>query len=91
MFKHYIDGEWTDGTGEETFVSENPANGDELGEFRRGTEADVAEAVAAADDAFDEWSKLSHIDRAEYLWDIYHELKERHDELGEVVTMECVI
>ncbi|WP_284032703.1 aldehyde dehydrogenase family protein [Halobaculum lipolyticum] len=88
-YQHYIDGEWTDGTGEETFTSENPANGDELGEFRRGTEADVDRAVAAADDAFDEWKELSHIDRAEYLWDIYHELKERHQELGEVVTMEC--
>ncbi|WP_284030769.1 aldehyde dehydrogenase family protein [Halobaculum lipolyticum] len=89
VYRHYIDGEWTDGTGEETFTSENPANGDELGEFRRGTEADVDRAVAAADDAFEEWKELSHIDRAEYLWDIYHELKERHQELGEVVTMEC--
>jgi len=89
VYQHYVDGEWTDGTGEETFTSENPANGEELGDFRRGTEADVDRAVAAADDAFEEWSQLSHIDRAEYLWDIYHELKERHDELGEIVTMEC--
>ncbi|MFC6786150.1 aldehyde dehydrogenase family protein [Halobaculum halobium] len=89
VYQHYIDGEWTDGTGEETFTSENPANGDELGKFRRGTEADVDRAVAAADDAFEEWKELSHIDRAEYLWDIYHELKERHQELGEIVTMEC--
>ncbi|WP_348613182.1 aldehyde dehydrogenase family protein [Halobaculum rarum] len=88
-YQHYIDGEWTDGAGEETFTSENPANGDELGEFRRGTEADVDHAVAAADDAFEDWKELSHIDRAEYLWDIYHELKERHDELGEIVTKEC--
>ncbi|MXR41755.1 aldehyde dehydrogenase family protein [Halobaculum sp. WSA2] len=88
-YQHYIDGEWTDGTGEETFTSRNPANGEELGEFRRGTEADVDRAVAAADEAFEEWKELSHIDRAEYLWDIYHELKERHDELGEIVTKEC--
>ncbi|WP_435062777.1 aldehyde dehydrogenase family protein [Halobaculum sp. EA56] len=89
VYQHYIDGEWTDGTGEETFVSENPANGEELGEFRRGTPADVERAVAAADEAFEEWRELSHIDRAEYLWDIYHELRDRHEELGEIVTMEC--
>ncbi|ESP87860.1 aldehyde dehydrogenase family protein [Candidatus Halobonum tyrrellensis] len=88
-YAQYIDGEWTDGEGTETFDSENPATGESLGTFRRGTEADVDAALAAAEDAFDEWRELSHIDRAEYLWDIYHELKERHEELGEVVTKEC--
>ncbi|MFC3478969.1 aldehyde dehydrogenase family protein [Halobacterium litoreum] len=88
-YEHYIDGEWVEGTGSETFESTNPATGESLGEFHRGTEADVDTAVAAADDAEDEWQSMSRIDRAEYLWDIYHELKERHQELGEVVTKEC--
>ncbi|MBP1986887.1 aldehyde dehydrogenase family protein [Halolamina salifodinae] len=88
-YKHYIDGEWVEGTGTETFTSENPANGETLGEFQRGTEDDVDEAIAAADEAFEEWRELSQIDRAEYLWDIYQELKDRHEELGEVVTKEC--
>jgi aldehyde dehydrogenase (NAD+) len=89
VYQHYIGGEWTDGTGDETFESENPATGETLGEFRRGTPEDVDAALAAAEDAEDEWQALSHIDRAEYLWDIYHELKDRHEELGEVVTKEC--
>ncbi|MDS0293114.1 aldehyde dehydrogenase family protein [Halogeometricum luteum] len=89
VYRHYIDGEWTDGMGEETFESENPATGESLGEFRRGTPDDVDAALAAATEAEEEWQALSHIDRAEYLWDIYHELKERHQELGEVVTKEC--
>ncbi|MHB9286277.1 aldehyde dehydrogenase family protein [Halobacteriales archaeon Cl-PHB] len=88
-YRHYIDGEWTDGHGDGTFESENPATGDTLGEFRRGTEADVRDATEAADEAYEEWRDLSYIDRAEYLWDIYHELKDRHQELGEVVTKEC--
>ncbi|ADJ15658.1 aldehyde dehydrogenase family protein [Halalkalicoccus jeotgali] len=87
--RHYIAGEWTDGEGEETFESANPATGESLGEFRRGTESDVDRALAAADGAFEEWRALSYIDRAEYLWDIYHELKDRHEELGRVVTEEC--
>ena len=86
---HYIGGEWVDGTGSETFESENPATGERLGTFRRGTEADVERAVAAADDAAAAWRDHSYIDRAEYLWDVYHELRERTDELGEVVTREC--
>jgi len=87
--KHYIAGEWTDGDGEETFESHNPATGETLREFRRGTESDVDRALAAADDAYEEWRALSHIDRAEYLWEIYHELRERTDELAEIVTKEC--
>ncbi|UWG51586.1 Lactaldehyde dehydrogenase, Succinate semialdehyde dehydrogenase NAD-dependent aldehyde dehydrogenase [Halalkaliarchaeum sp. AArc-CO] len=87
-YTHYIDGEWTDGAGEETFESVNPATGETLGEFRRGTPADVDQASRAAGEAFEEWREMSHIDRAEYLWDIYHELRERTDELGEILTKE---
>ncbi|WP_435349344.1 aldehyde dehydrogenase family protein [Haloarchaeobius sp. HRN-SO-5] len=88
-YQHYIAGEWTDGHGDETFDSENPATGETLGTFQRGTPADVRDALEAADEAAEMWQDMSHIDRAEYLWDIYHELRERTDELGEVVTKEC--
>ncbi|MFD1589226.1 aldehyde dehydrogenase family protein [Halorientalis brevis] len=88
-FEQYIDGEWVAGSGSETFESTDPATGESLGEFHRATEADVRRAVAAADDAFEAWRDRSYVDRAEHLWDIYHELRERTDELGEVVTREC--
>ena len=88
-YQHYIDGEWVDGDGSETFESGNPATGESLGEFRRGTPDDVDRAVDAADAAFEEWRELSRIQRAEYLWDVYHELRDRTDELGEIVTKEC--
>ncbi|WP_247002550.1 aldehyde dehydrogenase family protein [Halosolutus gelatinilyticus] len=89
VYGHHIGGEWTDGSGSETFASENPATGEELARFRRATATDVDAALAAAEDAVDEWRSLSHIDRAEYLWDIYHELRDRTEELGEIVTKEC--
>jgi aldehyde dehydrogenase (NAD+) len=85
----YIDGEWTDGAGEETFESENPATGETLATFGRGTAEDVDAALAAAEDAFEEWRSISYVDRAEYLWEIYEELRNRTDELGEIVTREC--
>ncbi|MFB6123747.1 MAG: aldehyde dehydrogenase family protein [Haloferacaceae archaeon] len=87
--RHYVDGEWTDGTGTETFESVAPATGEPLGTFRRGTTDDVDAALAAAESAFAEWRDLSYVDRAEYLWDIYHQLRDRTDELGEIVTREC--
>ncbi|MHC3439194.1 aldehyde dehydrogenase family protein [Natrialbaceae archaeon A-gly3] len=86
---HFIDGKWTAGQSAETFESTNPATGETLGTFDRGTEADIDRALAAADSAADEWRELSYIDRAEYLWDIYHELRDRHEELGEIVSKEC--
>ena len=76
-YRHYVDGEWTEGSSEETFTSENPATGDTLGEFYRGTPADVERAVSAAEDAYEEWRRLSYVDRAEVLWDVYHELRDR--------------
>ncbi len=89
QYTHYIDGEWTTGNSEDRFNSHDPATGEELGTFPRATETDVQRAVAAADAAFDEWRELSRIDRAEYLWEIYHELRDRHEELGTIVTQEC--
>ncbi|MFC4989853.1 MULTISPECIES: aldehyde dehydrogenase family protein [Saliphagus] len=87
-YGHYVDGEWVEGDGE-SFESRNPATGETLATFARGDESEVDRALSAADDAFAEWRRLSYIDRAEYLWEIYHELRDRHDELGEIVTKEC--
>ena len=87
-FGQYIDGAWRDGDGTETFESVNPATGEPLATVHRGTPRDVERAVAAATEASDAWRALSYIDRAEYLWDVYNELRERTDELGAVVTKE---
>jgi aldehyde dehydrogenase (NAD+) len=89
VYGHYVDGEWTDGDGTETFTSENPATGETLAEFHRATESDVQRAVDAAEEAKEDWQAMSYIDRAEVLWDVYHELRDRTDELGEIVTKEC--
>ena len=87
-YQHYIDGEWRDSNGD-SFTSENPATGETLGRFQRATDEEADRAVSAAETAFEEWRSLSRIDRAEYLWDIYHELRDRHEELGRAVTREC--
>src|SRR6056297_1201943 len=85
---HYIAGEWVTGDGP-GFKTENPASGETLGRFTRGTDREVAAAIDAAEAAFEEWRELSYVDRAEYLWEIYHELRERTEELGRVATREC--
>ncbi|MFB6219608.1 MAG: aldehyde dehydrogenase family protein, partial [Halobacteriaceae archaeon] len=83
---HYIDGEFVaDG---DTFESTNPATGETLAAFAEGGPGEVERAVAAAADAFEEWRARSRIERAEYLWDVYAALRERTDELGEIVSRE---
>ncbi|MFB6107888.1 MAG: aldehyde dehydrogenase family protein [Haloplanus sp.] len=86
---HYVDGEWVEGVGDETFESVNPATGEVLGTFVRATPADVTAATAAAADAFEAWRERSYIDRAEVLWAVHRELRDRTDELGAVVSREC--
>ena len=87
-YGHYINGEWVSGSGEDTFESTNPATDEQLATFHRATEDDVDQAVDAAAGAAEEWREHSYIDRAEILWEVYNELRDRHQELGEIVTME---
>lgn len=85
----YIDGEWVSGNSSHVFKSENPATGEPMGTFYRGSEANVDSAIEAANTAFEDWRSLSYIDRAEFLWEVFVELRERTDELGRIVTNEC--
>ena len=86
---HYVDGEWRGDDADGIFVSEDPATRETVGRFASGDAGDVDAAVEAAAEAYEDWRALSYVDRAEHLWDVYHELRDRTDELGEVVSREC--
>ena len=87
-FGHYIDGAYVDTDSRPRFESHNPATGAVLGSFPEADEQTVETAVSAARDAFEGWRALSHIQRAEYLWDVFHELRTRTDEFGKIVSEE---
>ena len=87
-YELYVDGEWVDGGGE-PFESTNPATGETIATFAHASSADVERAVGAARAAADEWRRRSYVDRAEVLWDVYAELRDRKDELGDIVSREC--
>ena len=87
-YELYVDGEWVDGGGE-PFESTNPATGETIATFAHASSADVERAVGAARAAADEWRRRSYVDRAEVLWDVYAELRDRKGELGDVVSREC--
>src|SRR5437764_7037372 len=64
-----IGGEWVPARGGETFVVENPATGEALARVPRSGTDDVADAVAAASQAFPAWRDLSPSRRGQLLLD----------------------
>ena len=57
-YQLYIDGEWRDATGGETFPSINPSNDEVIANVAKGTREDAQAAIAAARRSFDrgEWA-----------------------------------
>ncbi|MBC8393961.1 MAG: aldehyde dehydrogenase [Deltaproteobacteria bacterium] len=68
-YKLYINGKWLDSSDGQTFVTKNPATGEEVNRFAQATPSDVDNACAAAREAFerDVWSGLNPDQRADYL------------------------
>src|SRR5690349_8586122 len=65
---NYIAGEWRPAKSGATFENRNPANRDDLiGRFAASGPEDVADAVAAAAEAFESWRLTSPIVRANIL------------------------
>ena len=84
----YIDGSWVKPTGKGAIEVINPANEEIIGSVPVGSTADVEAAVAAAKEAFSEWSNASVEDRVGYLNMLSQAIKERTEELTELITLE---
>lgn len=86
--KNYIGGEWLDATGDDTFETTNPANGDVLGTFPRSSLEDVDRAVEAAKEAYESWRLVPAPRRAEILYRVAQRFIDRKDELTELMVRE---
>ncbi|MEU5977188.1 aldehyde dehydrogenase family protein [Streptomyces sp. NPDC047315] len=84
----FIDGEFTDGSGEERHKTLAPATEEVLAEYVQATEADVDRAVRAAGKAFEKWSALPGAERAKYLFRIARIIQERSRELAVLETLD---
>ncbi len=86
--EHWIAGKAFAGSSDRTSAVFNPATGQQQAEVRLSTESDVGAAVAAAKDAFVEWSQTSLSSRAKVMFS-FRELVNAHaDELAELITDE---
>src|SRR3984957_9512103 len=85
----FIDGEFTDPSRHESFVTLNPATEEPLANVAQASSEDVDRAVAAARRAYDTvWKKTTGAERAKYLFRIARLIQERSRELAVVETLD---
>jgi malonate-semialdehyde dehydrogenase (acetylating)/methylmalonate-semialdehyde dehydrogenase len=86
--EHWIAGKLVSGGSERTSPVYDPATGRQQAEVMLASPADVAAAVAAANDAFPEWSQTSLSRRTKVLFTFRELVNEHADELAELITAE---
>jgi aldehyde dehydrogenase (NAD+) len=88
-FKNFIGGEWVEPSTGQYFENRNPAKQKDLiGMFPRSGREDVDRAVAAARDAFTDWSRTPAPARGDILRRVGDLLSERKDEIAKAATRE---
>ena len=86
--EHWIDGRLTSGSSSRHAPVFNPATGQQQAEVCLGSEGDVEAAIAAANDAFVEWSQTSLSKRTKVLF-AFRELVNAHaKDIAELITDE---
>ena len=84
----YIDGRWVDPVEPRTLDVVNPATESVYGRISLGSSADVDKAVAAANRAFESFSRTTREERTELLQAILAEFMKRHDDVAEAIMDE---
>jgi len=86
--KLFIDGAWKSGEDRDHFTVVNPVDAAPIAELPLATEADLDEALAAAERSYPEWRALGVEKRAVILHKAGKLLLERADEIGRIMTQE---
>lgn len=89
--KMLINGEWVEGAKRETFPTVNPANREVLAEVARGSEADIDQAVEAAERALNSpaWAGVPYAARGRLLNRIAALIRAHAEELAHMETLDC--
>jgi len=86
--KFYINGEWVSPVSTQTMPVINPATEEVIGTVALGNEADVDRAVAAANAAFEQFSRTSKAERLELLQQVKAITERRFEDLAQAMRME---
>ena len=86
MIKHWINGREVESR--ETFTNYNPATGEAIGEVASGTGEEVAQAVAAAKEAFPKWANTPTKQRAKLMRKLGELIEQNVPKLAELETLD---
>ncbi|WP_144209511.1 CoA-acylating methylmalonate-semialdehyde dehydrogenase [Shewanella donghaensis] len=86
--KHYIAGEFTEGTGTQNIDVTNPANNSVIANINAATVDEVNQAIYSAKEAFKTWKEVPVSERARVMLRYQHLLKEHHDEIATILAQE---
>jgi acyl-CoA reductase-like NAD-dependent aldehyde dehydrogenase len=84
----FIAGEWTAGTGNETYEVHSPVTGEHIYTVPKASQADIDRAVAAAHEASEEMRHWTAFERAELCLRIHDLWQEKVDEVARILTLE---
>lgn len=84
----WVNGQWTDARSGQTITVSNPADGGTLGSVPSVSEAEVRDAIDAADRALPAWRRLTAKERSEALNRWYRLMMEHQDDLAVILTSE---
>ena len=84
----YINGEWTNSTGQETTDVINPATEEVINTVAIGTKEDIDKAVAAGKDAFPNWNTTPIEERVQYVEKIYDAIEKNRQILADTMVAE---
>ncbi|CEO58540.1 Putative Betaine aldehyde dehydrogenase [Penicillium brasilianum] len=84
----YYDGQVRAASSGKTFQTVNPATATPLADIQVASNSDIDAAIAAAERAFQVWSKTTYIARARILQKAAALLRERNDEIARVETLD---
>src|SRR4029077_8389653 len=86
--EHWIAGKARSGTSDRTAPVYNPATGEQQAEVLLADASDVEAAIAAASDAFADWSQTSISKRTKVLFAFRELVNARAEEIAELITDE---
>ena len=86
--KNYINGQWVDSHSTHFVNVVNPASQEVLAQVPYGTEQDVADAAAAAQQGFQEWRNTPVSKRVQYLFKLKTILEDNLDDISRTIVLE---
>jgi betaine-aldehyde dehydrogenase len=86
--KMFIEGEWADAEGGETFDVFNPATGEKVDSVPKGGREDVKRAVDSASEAFKKWSEKPALERSRVLLKMSETVRAEVEDLATSLTLE---